>query len=101
MKIFTLVLVLGIAPSLFGSVLFQEDFESGLPGSNWSANTNGTTVLDPAGGRNRVLAFTALWGGGDLFSTVIASAPTYYLEFDYYYDATAYSFGGGFGFRER
>jgi hypothetical protein len=95
-NILTVLLALGLSPSIFGGVLFQENFEGGLPGSNWSFNSNGTTVLDPTGGGNLVLDFTTTQGGGDLFSTVIPSATTYYLEFDYYYDANVNSFGGGF-----
>src|SRR5581483_10740684 len=67
--------------------LFSEGFESGL--SRWSGSptkpTTGVVVSDPVRAGNKVLAFTALSAGGDLFSPAIpvAKGKTYSLTFDY------------------
>src|SRR5580700_6163264 len=84
-------------PSVFGTVLFSENFESanGLNNGNWASNGSGEIIIDPLNPSNHVLEFTDLGSGGDLFSIPIANtnAPDYYLSFDYYVTSQP---GGGF-----
>jgi chitinase len=87
MKTFLAILLLATASISNASTLFFEDFESGL--DQWSdayQGFNAQTVADPSGGSNKVLNFTALRGGGDLFSTLSFASTTsnsFILEFDY------------------
>lgn len=67
------------------TVLFSEDFESGL--GQWNPVGTGVVVADPANplSGNDVLSFTGLGSGGDIFTAGSFFAPSqiYTVSFDY------------------
>jgi hypothetical protein len=87
MKTFLAILLLASASISNASTLFFEDFETGL--SQWDdtyQGFNAQTVVDPLNSGNQVLNFTALRGGGDLFSSNAFTSTTsgsFILSFDY------------------
>ena len=68
-----------------GQTLFSDDFE----GPQWVGKDggahNGVVVDDPLRAENRVLTFTALNSGGDIFGSEVTVTPgqTYVLSFEY------------------
>ncbi len=64
---------------------FSDDFESGL--SQWTGRYGGghtgELATDPKDGSNTALRFSAVKGGGDLFTKELFSAGEYTLRFDY------------------
>lgn len=87
MKKILFACLLFASQSSIASTLFFEDFESGL--SQWDDTYNGNNsqiVADPLNSANKVLNFSALTHGGDLFSSSPYSGNTegnYILSFDY------------------
>jgi len=81
------LLLLVLSQPSFTETLFSDNFEGGL--GQWDDTYNGLNaqiVNDPLVPGNQVLNFTALRGGGDLFSTAALQGQTggnYILEFDY------------------
>jgi hypothetical protein len=79
-------LVLALPHAASATSILIDDFESVSAGSApssaiWTTGT-GQVVLDPAGGSNRVLHFTALGSGGDIWTQATFGAG--WLLFDYY-----------------
>ncbi len=101
MKTFLAILLLASASISNASTLFFEDFESGL--AQWSdayQGFNAQTVVDPQNGSNQVLNFTALRGGGDLFSSNAFTSTTsnsFILSFDYLGTCSTGNCGGFIG----
>ena len=92
------------AESAFGAAIFTDDFEGDL--SLWTgkggAISNGTTVDDPDLLRpgNRVLTFTALNSGGDIYSLQqfsLTAGQRYRISFEYLGLAQAGSVSGDLG----
>ena len=87
MKMFLTLLLLATTSITHAATLFSEDFESGL--GQWNdayQGFNAQTVVDPLNASNQVLNFTALRGGGDLFSSNAFTSTTggsFILSFDY------------------
>lgn len=77
---FALCAVMG---SAHAAPIFSETFESstGLLNGNWTTNLHGVIANDPLNAGNHAVAFTAIQGGGDLWSKVLAGG-TYTLSFD-------------------
>ncbi|MFW5427188.1 MAG: hypothetical protein ACKE8G_02940 [Methylophagaceae bacterium] len=101
MKIFLAIILLATTSISNASTLFFEDFESGL--GQWSdayQGFNAQTVADPADAGNQVLNFTALRGGGDLFSSNAFTSTTsnsFILSFDYLGTCSTGNCGGFIG----
>lgn len=101
MKTFFAILLLASASIANASTLFFEDFESGL--SQWNdayQGFNAQTVTDPLNSGNQVLNFTALRGGGDLFSSNAFTSTTggsFILSFDYLGTCGTLNCGGFIG----
>lgn len=87
MKMFLTLLLLATTSITNAATLFSEDFESGL--GQWNdayQGNNAQIVADPFNASNNVLNFTALRGGGDLFSSNAFTSTTsnsFILSFDY------------------
>jgi len=87
MKNFLAILLLAFTSASNASTLFSEDFESAL--GQWNdtyQGNNAQIVADPLNASNNVLNFTALRGGGDLFSSNAFTSTTsnsFILSFDY------------------
>jgi len=80
------ILLLGATGLAQATILFTEDFESGL--SQWTTG-NAQIVSDPAGGSNKVLSFSQLNSAGDIFSSSAlysSNSSTFNLTFDYFGD---------------
>lgn len=62
---------------------FFDDFESGL--GQWQPGSSAYITTDPYDAGNHVLAFSALRGGGDIFSNPLSVTPwaTYQISCDY------------------
>ncbi|MBL1320279.1 MAG: hypothetical protein COA63_004360 [Methylophaga sp.] len=101
MKTFLAILLLASASISNASTLFFEDFESGL--GQWDdayQGFNAQTVVDPLNASNQVLNFTALRGGGDLFSSNAFTSTTsnsFILSFDYLGTCGGENCGGSIG----
>ena len=86
--IMIIISLLLMAAPVGATVLYYEDFESGLgdwTGKNGNSH-HGVTVSDPVNGSsNYALSFTALNSAGDIFTTNTFSSSTgnYILSFDY------------------
>ncbi|MDJ1185227.1 PEP-CTERM sorting domain-containing protein [Roseofilum casamattae] len=82
-------------------VLFSDSFESGL--SQWVGKSGGShsgqIITDPLNPINQVLNFTALTGGGDVFSSLplLSDSGSYRLSFDYLGIAQPGSIAGDLG----
>jgi len=63
-----------MATTASATTLFQDNFESalGLSNGNWSTIGSGQIVVDPQNAANKVLDFTAIVSGGDVFSIPIS-----------------------------
>ena len=66
-------------PATFATVLFSENFESGLNDGKWTTTGSAFITTDPKNSANHVVAFGTEASGGDLFSIVVnfASDPNY------------------------
>jgi hypothetical protein len=104
-KLTTSLLTALVAAMLAGNaqatLLFSDDFESGL--GQWTGTAmgshNGILVADPYDGGNQVLAFSAQKGWGDIFSLDTFSSSTgYVLSFDYLGSCAASDCGGYVGY---
>jgi hypothetical protein len=98
--LYVCVLASCLSSEAYGSVLFSDDFESGI--SDWEGKNgthNGIIASDPSVSGNKCLAFTAVTGGGDIYtkSAFLSSDDSYILSFDYY-AADANAGGGYIGF---
>lgn len=93
------LILLSVAVSLlgssqvFGSLLFSEDFESGM--GQWTGKSDGVyygqTVTDPVSGSNNAMNFTEMISAGDVFTSTEFTAGTYWLSFDYFGDTTMFN----------
>lgn len=94
-----ILFMISFAGSSYGTLLFSDDFESGLDaytGKSGGAHS-GVVFGDPIDADN-ALAFTGVVGGGDMFTTAAFShaSGNYFLEFDYFATLAAPQDGSGF-----
>nr|MBF0221843.1 hypothetical protein [Desulfobulbaceae bacterium] len=87
--------LVGIAGVASATLLFEDDFESGL--TNWN-ETHGQIVTESNG--NKALSFSSTYSAGDAFtmsSFIDVVVPgTFTLEFDYFSPVGSSTNGGGF-----
>lgn len=78
-----LLLTLSSLSAQASVTLFSDDFESGL--GQWGPTGTGVIVADPLSSSNKVLSFTGLGSGGDIFTANSFYAPSqiYTISFDY------------------